>query len=112
MWVLLGLCLAAAAGLVAPGLAGQLGIFLWLGVFPGMAAARLLLPRAAPLTRWTLGLTLSPIVSAGAGWALQQAGFDMTSAARLIRKTSFSSTPSWVDASAARSATPAECPVR
>ena len=84
VWVLLGLCLAAAAGLKAPGLAGQAGIFLWLGVFPGMAAARLLLPRAGSLTRWTLGLTLSPVVSAGAGWALQQAGFDMTGGARLI----------------------------
>ena len=84
VWVLLALSVLAVAGLKAPGLAGQAGVYAWLGVFPGLAAARLLLPRAAALTRWTIGLTLSPIVSAGIGWALQGAGFDMLTAARLI----------------------------
>ena len=84
VWVLFALFLLALAGLKAPGLAGQAGLYVWLGVFPGMAIARLLVPRAAPVTRWTIGLTLSPIVSAGAGWALQLAGLDLVTAARLV----------------------------
>lgn len=84
VWVLLGLSVLAAAAFGAPGLAGLAGAYVWLGVFPGMAVARLLLPRAAALTRWTLGLTLSPIVSAGLGWALERTGLDLASAARLV----------------------------
>lgn len=84
VWVLLVLFVVALAGLKAPGLAGQAGAYVWLGVFPGMAVARLLLPRGAALTRWTLGLTLSPMVSAGLGWALQRAGLDLVTAARLV----------------------------
>jgi len=83
-WVLLSLFALALAGLLAPGLAGMAGIYAWLGVFPGMAVARMLLPRAAPATLWTLGLTLSPMVSAVLGWALERAGFDLASAARLV----------------------------
>lgn len=82
--VLAGLLLLAAAGLVAPGLAGSLGIYVWLGVFPGLALARLVLPRAAAITRATLGLLLSPLVSAVAGWALVRAGLDLVTATRLI----------------------------
>lgn len=84
VWVLIVLCVAAAAGLKAPGLAGQAGLYLWLGVFPGMAAARLLLPRAAAITRWTLGLALSPVVSPVAGWALGLGGLDLGTAARVV----------------------------
>jgi hypothetical protein len=82
--VLLALSLLAAAGLKAPGLLGEAGAYLWLGVFPGMAIARLLLPRSAPLTRWTVGLTLSPVVSTLAGLALVRSGLDFVTAARLI----------------------------
>jgi len=84
VWVLLALSVLAAAGLLAPGLAGRAGLYVWLGVFPGMAVGRLLLPRAAGITRWTLGLALSPIVSAVAGWALLRAGFDLATGAKLV----------------------------
>lgn len=84
VWVLFALSALAVAGLRAPGLAGQAGAYVWLGVFPGMAVARLLLPRAAGVTRWTLGLTLSPLVSAGAGWALERGGLGFLDAARLV----------------------------
>ncbi len=83
-WVLLGLSVLAIAGFTAPELAGQAGAYAWLGVFPGMAVARLLLPRAAGVTRWTLGLALSPLVSAGAGWALERGGLGLPDAARLV----------------------------
>jgi hypothetical protein len=84
VWVLAALCAVAAAGLAAPGIAGQIGLYLWLGVFPGMAVARLVMPRAAATTRWLLGLVLSPLVSAIAGWALVRAGLDLATAARVI----------------------------
>jgi len=82
--VLAGVFALAIAGLVAPGPAGAIGIYVWLGVFPGMAIARLLLPRAAALTRWTLGLAISPLTSALAGWALVSAGLDLVTASRMV----------------------------
>ena len=63
----------AIAGLVAPGLPGLLGAYVWLGVFPGMALVRLLLPRAGTMTRWTVGLALSPLASTLFGAALRHA---------------------------------------
>lgn len=84
VWVVAALCLIALAGLFAPGLAGQVGVYVWLGVFPGMAAARALLPRAGSATRWTLGLLLSPLVSALLAWALVRGGLDLLTASRLI----------------------------
>ena len=71
-------------GLVAPGPVGDVAAFAWLGLFPGLALARLLMPLAPRATRWTLGVALSPLVSAVVGWALLQAGHPMASAARLV----------------------------
>ena len=82
-WVLLALGALAVAGLKLPGLLGEVGVYVWLGVFPGMALARLLLPRAAASTRWTLGLTLSPVVSAVAGWAMLRGGMDLVTGSRV-----------------------------
>lgn len=84
VWVLAALFALAIAGLRADGLIGQIGAYVWLGVFPGMAVARLLLPRAGTATRWTLGLVLSPLVSALLAWALVRAGQDLLTASRLI----------------------------
>jgi hypothetical protein len=84
VWVLLALSLLAAAGLVLPGLAGEVGSYVWLGVFPGLAVARMLLPRSKPLTLGTLGLVFSPLISAVAGLALARGGLDLATAARLV----------------------------
>lgn len=72
------------AGLFAPGAWGDVASFVWLGVFPGMALARLLVPGTPAVTRWTLGVTLSPLAASVAGWALVQAGQPMGVAARLV----------------------------
>ena len=71
-------------GLLVPGPAGDIAAFVWLGAFPGMALVRLLLPGAPALTRWTLGLALSPLVASVAGWALLAAGQPLVTAARLV----------------------------
>ncbi len=84
VWALLALSALAAGGLALPGLAGQAGAFVWLGVFPGMALARLVLPRAGASTRWTIGLALSPLVSVLAGLALVRGGLELATAARLV----------------------------
>ena len=72
------------AGLALPGVVGDLASFVWLGVFPGMALARLLVPAAPPATRWTLGIALSPLAAAVAGLALIEAGQPLPAAARLV----------------------------
>ncbi len=82
-WIAALLALAVA-GLLAPGLPGQLGSYVWLGVFPGMAMVRLLLPRAGTMTRWTVGVALSPLVSALFAVALLAGGLDLQTGARLI----------------------------
>jgi len=82
--LLAALTALAAAGLVAPGWIGQVGAYVWLGVFPGLAAVRLLLPRATAFTRWTLGITLSPLIAALAGWCLSLAGMELQQASRLV----------------------------
>ena len=72
------------AGLFAPGTWGDVAGIVWLGVFPGMALTRLLLPGAPPLTRWTLGVALSPLAASVAGWALVQGGQPVATAAKLV----------------------------
>src|SRR5262245_12168216 len=72
------------AGLLLPGAAGDVSSFVWLGVFPGLALARLFLPAAPAGTRWTLGLALSPLAASVAGWALIAAGQPLTLAARMV----------------------------
>lgn len=84
IWRIAGLLLLATAGLFAPGLLGVLGSYVWLGVFPGMAMVRLLLPRAGTMTRWSLGLALSPLVSSLVGVALQTQSVELQTGARLI----------------------------
>ncbi|MFN8587787.1 MAG: hypothetical protein U0704_08270 [Candidatus Eisenbacteria bacterium] len=84
VWVLAALLALAVAGLKAPGIAGQVGTYVWLGVFPGLAVARLLLPRARNATRWTFGLLVSPLVSALVAWALLRAGQDLATASKLV----------------------------
>lgn len=84
LWRMAGLVGLAIAGLVAPGLPGLLGSYVWLGVFPGMAMARLLLPRADTMTRWSVGMALSPLVSALFGVLLLSSGLDLQTSARLI----------------------------
>jgi len=72
------------AGLLLPGAAGDVASFVWLGVFPGLALVRLLLPGAPTATRWPLGLALSPLAAAGAGWLLIHGGQPLPIAARLV----------------------------
>lgn len=72
------------AGLFLPGAAGDAAAFLWLGVFPGLALVRLLVPGASAGTRWTLGLALAPLAATVAGWALVSAGHPLQTAARLV----------------------------
>ena len=72
------------AGLFVPGAAGDVASLVWLGVFPGLALTRLLLPGAPALTRWTLGVTLSPFAASVAGWAFVQSGQPLAVAAKLV----------------------------
>jgi hypothetical protein len=72
------------AGLCVPGPVGDVAAFVWLGLFPGLALARLLLPAAANSARWTLGVALAPLTSAVAGWALLAGGQPLPTAARLV----------------------------
>src|SRR5882672_9896119 len=68
----------AALGLVA------VALYPALGVFPGMAAAFLFGGRSSRAQRWLIGLTLSPLVSAVAGWALMAVGVALPLAARAV----------------------------
>jgi len=55
VWVVAGTFVLGLVGLFMPGPAGDVAAFAWLGVFPGLALARLFLPSAPMATRWTLG---------------------------------------------------------
>jgi hypothetical protein len=72
------------AGLFLPGPAGDVASFVWLGVFPGLAWTRLLLPGAPAATRWTLGVALAPFATAVFGWALLESGQSLPTAARIV----------------------------
>jgi hypothetical protein len=76
--------LLGVAGLLLPGAPGDIASFVWLGVFPGLALVRLLLPGAPTATRWPLGLALSPLTAAVAGWLLVHGGQPLPIAARLV----------------------------
>jgi hypothetical protein len=78
------LVLAVLAGGALPGIAGAALTYPALGVFPGMAVALLVGWRQSLSRRWLLGLTLAPLASAGAGWALGRAGVALPDAARAI----------------------------
>ena len=72
-----------------PGIAGDVALYPALGVFPGMTAALLLGWRWSRGRRWLLGLTLAPLVSAGAGFGLASAGLPLAAAARDIAIAGF-----------------------
>jgi len=72
------------AGLLLPGPVGDVAAFVWLGVFPGMALARLLVPGSPAGTRWTVGVALSPLAASVAGWAIVHAGLPLQVAARMV----------------------------
>jgi len=80
----IGLAIVALAGGALPGIAGQVALYLWLGLFPGMFVASLIARRTTRLTRWTLGLALAPLVAASAGWALMSAGLGLATTARAV----------------------------
>ena len=83
----LAAALIAAAGLLGsrlPGLAGELGSYLWLGVLPGLALSALAGPALGAAERWTLGLALSPLLSATIGAALMRWGVSLVDGAAWI----------------------------
>ena len=83
-WPVAALGLLTLAGTRMGGIAGAIALYPALGVFPGMAVAFLLGGRASRAQRWLIGLTLSPLVSAIAGWALMAAGVTLPVAARAV----------------------------
>lgn len=77
-------CGGALVGFWLPGLPGQLAGYLTLGVLPGMALALLIARDESPAWRWTIGITLSPLVSTAAGAVLIALGATIPTAARGI----------------------------
>jgi len=51
VWPVAALFVLGLAGLYVRGPAGDAAAFVWLGVFPGLALARLVVPGAPPATR-------------------------------------------------------------
>lgn len=88
-WPVIALGLITLAGLRLRGIAGTIAIYPALGVFPGLAVALILGWRWSRGRRWLIGLTLSPLVSASAGWALMAAGLPLSSAARAVALAGF-----------------------
>jgi hypothetical protein len=84
VWPVAATFVLGVLGLCLPGTPGDVAAFVWLGVFPGLALAHLLLPGATPATRWTLGVALAPLATAVTGWALVRAGLPLQTAARLV----------------------------
>ncbi len=85
--LLLGLVTLTGLGL--RGIPGAIASYPALGVFPGMALAVLLGWRWSRTRRWLIGITLSPLVSAAAGWMLMSAGVPLPLAARALALASF-----------------------
>ena len=77
-------CGAGFVGFWTPGLLGQLAIYITLGVLPGMALALLVAGNESAAWRWTIGITLSPLVSTTAGALLVVLGVPIPTAARGI----------------------------
>lgn len=88
-WPVLALGIVTLAGTRLGGIAGTIAVYPALGAFPGLAAALVLGWRWSRGRRWLLGLTLSPLVSASAGWMLMTAGLPLLSAARAIAIAGF-----------------------
>jgi hypothetical protein len=79
--------LLAVAGLVGPklpGLAGEIGAYLWLGVLPGLGLAGWAGASLGAAERLTLGLAIAPLVSAMLGAWLAGHGVPVAAGARAI----------------------------
>jgi hypothetical protein len=74
----------ALGSLWLPGLAGQLAVYPWLGLFPGLALAHGLAPRERLFTKIAIAFALSPPISCMAGWLLVRAGLGFGAGALLI----------------------------
>ena len=79
--------LLAVAGLLGPrlpGLAGELCAYLWLGVLPGLGVSAIAGQSLGGAARWTLGLAISPVLSATLGALLASHGVPVATGARWI----------------------------
>ncbi len=74
----------ALGALGLPGLAGELAVYPWLGLFPGLALSAWLAPRERPFVRTALAFAISPLVSTAAGWLLVRAGLTLGAAAWIL----------------------------
>ena len=72
------------AGTLLPGSLGAWAIYAALGLFPGLALARIAPLEGGRIARNALGLAIAPLASASCGWALIAAGMPIPAAARLV----------------------------
>ncbi|MEO5617188.1 MAG: hypothetical protein ABIS67_05425 [Candidatus Eisenbacteria bacterium] len=71
-----------------PGVTGQLFLYPWLGLLPGLALVSWLMPRDSRAVRITLGICLSPLLATVIAWLLIRAGLPFRSAALAITAAS------------------------
>lgn len=103
--LLLG-AVALAAGLLPAGLR-TIALYPALGLFPGMFLAQVLARRESALHRWVVGLALSPLAGALAGWILLSLGVALPTSARVIAGVAWAG---WLAGTLVRPAGPAEGP--
>jgi hypothetical protein len=103
--LLLG-AVALTAGLLPAGLRA-IALYPALGVFPGMLLAQFLARRESALHRWVVGLALSPLAAALAGWILLSLGGALPAAARAIAAVSWAG---WLAATFVRPPAPESAP--
>lgn len=84
LWPLLATVALGAVGLMVPGPVGDVSAYVWIGLFPGLALGRLLLPDAPRATRWLLGAALGPLAATVVAWMIVQSGQTLTVAARVV----------------------------
>jgi len=75
------LTVAGLAGPRLPGLAGEICSYLWLGVLPGLGVIALAGGALGGAQRWTVGLALSPLLSATIGALLASRGVPLATGA-------------------------------
>lgn len=92
----LGLLLVSLAlgGLLPPGIASEAAVYLWLGLFPGLALVSAWMPRESASVRIALGLAVSPVIACVAAWLLVRAGLSFVTAAIVIAMASWAGTAS------------------